>query len=92
MEEELEFYKICLSDEGLSGFVEQVFDLIKDALSKVLDVNNPQSNLVFEYTMSGVFGLVKQWIKYANTSTGETAKILAQLSYAGLTKFKTINY
>lgn len=91
MEEEIDFYKTVLTDESLQGYFDQVFDTIKDKLAFLLVVNNPKSNLVFEYTMSGIFGLIKQWIKYSNTTASETAKILAQLSYAGLQKFKNIN-
>lgn len=91
MEEEIDFYKIVLTDESLQGYFDQIFDAIKDKLAFLLVVNNPKSNLVFEYTMSGIFGLIKQWIKYSNTTASETAKILAQLSYAGLQKFKNIN-
>lgn len=91
MEEEIDFYKIVLTDESLQGYFDQVFDAIKGKLAFLLVVNNPKSNLVFEYTMSGIFGLIKQWIKYSNTTASETAKILAQLSYAGLQKFKNIN-
>ena len=80
-----------LRDESLQGYFDQVFDAIKGKLAFLLVVNNPKSNLVFEYTMSGIFGLIKQWIKYSNTTASETAKILAQLSYAGLQKFKNIN-
>ena len=81
MEEEIDFYKTVLTDESLQGYFDQVFDAIKGKLAF----------LVFEYTMSGIFGLIKQWIKYSNTTASETAKILAQLSYAGLQKFKNIN-
>lgn len=91
MEEEVDFFKTVLTDESLQGYFDQIFDTIKDKLAFLLVVNNPKSNLVFEYTMSGIFGLIKQWIKYSNTSATETAKILAQLSYAGLQKFKNIN-
>ena len=84
-------FKTVLNDDSLQGFFDQVLDTIKSSIAVMLDVNNPKSNLVFEYTMSGIFGLIKQWIKSSSTTVAETAKILAQLSYAGLVKFNKEN-
>ena len=49
MEEEIDFYKTVLTDESLQGYFDQIFDAIKDKLAFLLVVNNPKSNLVFEY-------------------------------------------
>lgn len=91
MEDELDLYKTVLDDISLQGYFDHVLETMKTAIAVLLDVSNPKSNLVFEYTMSGIFGLVKQWIKNTTISTAETAKILAQLSYAGLVKFNKEN-
>lgn len=91
MEDDLDLYKTVLDDLSLQGYFDHVLETMKTAIAVLLDVSNPKSNLVFEYTMSGIFGLVKQWIKNTTISTAETAKILAQLSYAGLVKFNKEN-
>jgi AcrR family transcriptional regulator len=91
MEDELDLFKTVLNDISLQGYFDHVLETMKLAIAELLDVNNPKSNLVFEYTMSGIFGLVKQWIKNPSISTSEVAKILAQLSYAGLVKFNKVN-
>lgn len=91
MEDELDLFKTVLNDISLQGYFDHVLETMKLAIAVLLDVNNPKSNLVFEYTMSGIFGLVKQWIKNPSISTSEVAKILAQLSYAGLVKFNKVN-
>lgn len=91
MEIEIDLFKTILNDVSLQGFFDQVLDTIKSSLAVMLDVNNAKSNLVFEYTMSGIFGLIKQWIKSSSTTVAETAKILAQLSFAGLVKFNKEN-
>ena len=91
MEDDLDLYKTVLDDLSLQGYFDHVLETMKTAIAVLLDVSNPKSNLVFEYTMSGIFGLVRQWIKNTTISTAETAKILAQLSYAGLVKFNKEN-
>ena len=91
MEDDLDLYKTVLDDLSLQGYFDHVLETMKTAIAVLLDVSNPKSNLVFEYTMSGIFGLVRQWIKNTTISTSETAKILAQLSYAGLVKFNKEN-
>ena len=91
MEDELDLFKTILNDPSLQGYFDQVLDTIKQSIAILLDVSNPKSNLVFEYTMSGIFGMIKQWIKTPSITTAETAKILSQLSYAGLVKFNKVN-
>ena len=59
MEEEIDLFKTVLDDHSLQGFFDQVLNTIKNSIAKMLDVSNPKSNLVFEDTMSGIFGLIK---------------------------------
>ena len=87
----MDFYRMILLDDSLKGYLDKIFDIITAHLSILLEVSNPSSKLVFEYTMSGIFGTTRKWIKEPNTSASETARVLAQLSYAGLLKFKNIN-
>ena len=91
MKEDVDLFKTVLNDFSLQGYFDEVLETIKQSVAVLFDVHNVTSNLVFEYTMSGIFGLVKQWIKNPEISTAETSKILAQLSYAGLVKFNKIN-
>ena len=91
MKEDVDLFKTVLNDFSLQGYFDEVLETIKQSVAVLLDVHNVTSNLVFEYTMSGKFGLVKQWIKNPEISNAEASKILAQLSYAGLVKFNKIN-
>lgn len=88
---EQEFLRVILMDESLNGYFDRMYYVVKKNLSDKLNVKNPRSNLIFEYTVSGMMGLVKQWILYSPTSPAETAKILAQLAYTNLQQFKDIN-
>ena len=88
---ELEFLRVVLMDESLYGYFDRLYAVIKKNLSIKLNIKNPRSNLIFEYTLSGMMGLIRQWILYSPTSPSETAKILAQLAYTNLQQFKHIN-
>ena len=88
---ELEFLRVVLMDESLYGYFDRLYTVIKKNLSIKLNIKNPRSNLIFEYTLSGMMGLIRQWILYSPTSPSETAKILAQLAYTNLQQFKHIN-
>lgn len=88
---DIELFRVVLLDSSLSGYFNQVYVLIKKYLSRLLNVTNPRSNLVYEYTFSGMMGLIQQWIIYSPTSVAQTAKILARLAYNDLQEFKAIN-
>ena len=84
-------FNTVLLDESLHGFLDQFFNTIKENLIELLKVSNPQASLVFEYAMSGIFALMRQWLKNPTTSFSEVAKILAKLSYTNLQQFKDVN-
>lgn len=88
---EIEFLRVILMDEALNGYFDQLYYVVKKNLSNKLNVKNPRSNLIFEYTISGMMGLIKQWIIYSPTNPSETAKILARLAYTNLQQFKDVN-
>ena len=57
----------------------------------MLKVNNPRSNIVFEYAFSGMFGVIQQWIMYSKVPAQEMGDLLAQMTYANLVQFRKIN-
>ena len=73
------------------GYVNKMFDTIKRLIGDALKVKNPLSNLVFEYTLSGMIGLIKQWILYSPADEKSVSKILGHLAYNNLQSFKEIN-
>lgn len=91
IEPDIELYRVILLDQSLNGYFNHVLNLIKKHLAQLLSVSNPRSNLIYEYTCSGMFGLVQQWIIFSPTSVAETAKILAHLSYYNLQQFNELN-
>ena len=91
IEPEVELYRIFILDKDLTGSFNYVNKAIKNALAKVLGVRNPRSNMVFEYAISGIMGVVSQWIVYSNANIHEMAKIIAKMAYTNLVQFRNIN-
>ena len=91
IEEEKVLFNTVLLDESLQGFLDQFFDSIKGNLVVLLQVHNPEASLVFEYAMSGIFSIMRQWLKNPSSSFSDIAKILAKLSYTNLQQFKDVN-
>ena len=91
IEPNIEFFRILLLDSSIMGYVNKMFDTIKRLIGDALKVKNPLSNLVFEYTLSGMIGLIKQWILYSPADEKSVSKILGHLAYNNLQSFKEIN-
>jgi len=88
---DMELFRVVLLDNSLNGYMENLSKVIKDHLAILLNIKNPRSNLVYEYTFNGMIGIIKQWIIYSPASDADTAKILAKLAYNNLLQFNEIN-
>lgn len=88
---EIEFYRIIILDKSLRGLINELYEMIKKHFSFTLNIKNPCSNLIFEYTFTGMIGLIQQWILYSPTNEYETARILAQLTYENMCQFYNLN-
>ena len=91
IEPEMELYRIFLMDKYLGASFDFVNKIIKNSLIKMLRVNNPRSNMVFEYAYSGMIGVIQQWIVYSTMSSTEVARLLAKMCYTNLVQFRKIN-
>ena len=91
IEPDIELYRIFILDKDLNGSFNYVSSIIKQALVKLLGIRNPRSNIVFEYAISGIIGVMQQWIVYSSAKTHEMAKIIAKMAYTNLAQFREIN-
>lgn len=91
IEPNISLLKTIMLDNSLNGYVNELFSLLKNQLSDLLMIKNSRSNLIFEYTFSGMVGLTTQWILYSPTTLNETTKILASLAYTSLRQFVELN-
>lgn len=77
--EEIEFYRILLTDESLRGNITPLQKLWKQSIVHALPNNVRFSPLALEFACAGSFGVVEQWIIYDTAPIDDTAKVLAAL-------------
>lgn len=77
--EEIEFYRILLTDESLHGNINPLRKLWKQSIVHALPENLQVSPLALEFACAGSFGVVEQWIIYDTAPIADTAKVLAEL-------------
>lgn len=77
--EEIEFYRILLTDESLRGNINPLRKLWKQGIVRSLPKTLRVSPLALEFACAGSFGVVEQWIIYDTAPIDDTAKVLATL-------------
>lgn len=78
LEEEVEIYRIVLTDPNLVGYADKMIDKIRTMmLSAVKDTKS--NKLAVEYMLKGVYGVFRMWIIYDTGTIEENVKILSSL-------------
>ncbi len=78
LSEDIEVYRIILTDLNLSGYTTYILDTIRSMIfQRVAD--NGKNRLIVEYILKGAFGVVQNWIIYDTGSAKDNAKILTSL-------------
>lgn len=75
---DIELYRIILTDPNLSGYLEKKLREIRKVMTQHL-VDNKKNNLVVEYILQGVYGVIKSWIIYDTGSIEDNVKLLSNL-------------
>lgn len=75
---DIELYRIILTDPNLSGYLEKKLREIRKVMTQHI-VDNKKNNLVVEYILQGVYGVIKSWIIYDTGSIEDNVKLLSNL-------------
>lgn len=75
---DIELYRIILTDQNLSGYLEKSLRAIRKVLMTHLE-DTKKNKLVVEYLLQGVYGVIKNWIIYDTGSINENVRILTSL-------------
>lgn len=80
---EEQFYKICLVDDALSGYIGKMGYMLKKELFLFFDIKTYQDEMLAEYTFAGFWGAIKTWLisPDAVKKIDETASMLSNLVY-----------
>ena len=76
--ENIEIYRIILTDQNLYGYLMSKLKKIK---SYILENLKPKvdNEIIVEYIVSGVFGIIQSWIVYDRGSVEENVDIIVNL-------------
>ena len=91
LENDVDLYRIVLLDNALTGYIEFLSDKLKKHLAESLKIKNSRSSIIFEYSFSGLFGVIKQWIIFMPTSIYEASNVTAHMVYTNLRQFSQTN-
>lgn len=64
--EELDFYRVIINDEDLSIYILKINSLIKKEMTTLFNANNVTNEVMIEFVMSGVVGVIKDWLQKQN--------------------------
>ena len=80
LNENIELYRIILTDPNLFGYFEIAIGKVKDLAFK--STKQTQSHrLAVEYIVSGIYGIITRWIIYATGSINEVASVITDFTY-----------
>jgi AcrR family transcriptional regulator len=89
--EDIELFRIILSDDYLSGYFRTVEGTYEKSIISFLNIRSPRSRLVFRYIMSGCAGILTDWIIKHTVSIDETSELIAKLVIENLYFFNEEN-
>ena len=78
LNDEMELYRIVLTDPNLSGYIERLLSNIRKMMFTNLQ-ETKKNRVVGEYILQGIYGVIKTWIIYDTGSIEDNVKILSSL-------------
>ena len=81
----IELYRILLTDHSLSGFLSYRINKWRDNLLKGLS-KTTRNQIYLDYMISGVFGVVSKWVIYAASKKDDVIDELTEIAFDGLNK------
>ena len=85
--EDIELLRIILMDEDLTGYFKRFERTYERLIINYLKIKNQNSKLIIKYIMSGVGGILAEWIIKDSASIETTAKIISKLVFDNIMFF-----
>ena len=83
LQENIELYRIILTDPSLSGYLDKKVVQIKTAIFSNMK-STKRNDIGIEYVVNGVYGAICKWIIYDIGTIEENAKIISEFTYANV--------
>ena len=78
LNEELDLYRIVLTDPSLSGYLEKLLGSARKMMYTNIQ-ETKKNHVIAEYILQGVYGVIKTWIIYDTGTIEDNVKILSSL-------------
>lgn len=82
---EIELYRIVLTDINLSGYIEKILKTVRKLICNGLK-DTKDNEIIINYMLNGVYGIIRLWIIYDNGTIEENSKVLSSLVYSNIRK------
>lgn len=89
--EDIEFYRIILTDDYLTGYFRSVEQSYEKNIMQYLNIKTNKAKLIFRYMMSGCAGILTDWMVKNTLPIKETANIIAKLALENVYYFNEEN-
>ena len=83
IDEKVELYRIILTSENLSGYVEKLMFNIRKYIKEICK-DTIKNELTINYMVFGIYGLIRNWIIYATGTKEENIQLATDLSILAL--------
>lgn len=83
IDENIELYRILLTDQSSTGYVQNVLVKMKKHL-ETLSKPNDENKIKLSFLLNGILGILGSYIKLATGSAEENIKILTELTLSNL--------
>ena len=83
IEQNIELYRILLTDHNLNGFLNYRINKFRDYLLKGLS-SSPKNVVYLDYMISGTNGVISKWVIYAIAKKEDVIDELTEITYKGL--------
>ena len=89
--QDIELFRMILLDNDLSGYFKSFEAGYEKLILKKVAPKHKKSQIIFRYILSGIGGVLTDWIVHDTSNVDDTALIIAQLVFENMTYFITEN-
>lgn len=79
LNENIEVFHLLISDTNLTGYMLNALKQFRSLMFKNLK-DTTENEIIFDYTINGIFGVIQKWFTYSSGSVTNNVKILTDLT------------
>lgn len=89
--EDVELYKIILTDDYLTGYFRSVEQTYEKTIAEFLNIKSQKSKLIFRYILSGCGGVLRELLVKSSLSIDDASNVIAKLALDNIYYFTEEN-